>query len=163
MDYFSDDTVGHILCNEGHKTSKSHNNFLTTARSALDADELKGSEPPSWEPNGSLSPAGFIFCPNGSESPALPPAVTNGSLAVEAGSLGWAAKGSVAAAAAAVSLDLAAKRSGSGASAVEQKGSSEPENGSCEEKGALEEEFGKKESAAKGSEPLKGSPPKGSA
>lgn len=107
---------------------------------------------------------GFIFCPNGSESAPLPPALMNGSLAVEAGSLGRAAKGSgaAAAAAAAASLDLAAKRSGSGAPAVVPNGSAEAEKGSCEEKGALEG-CEKKESAAKGSEPLKGSPPNGSA
>lgn len=100
--------------------------------------------------------------PNGSDSATPLPAELNGSVPAKAGLLGLEVKGSEpASGAAAVSLSLAANRSGSGMPAVVPNGSAEAEKGSSEEKGALEVCV-KKESAAKGSVPLNGSPPNGS-
>lgn len=138
-----------------------------TARSETAEEQLKGSVPPSWEPNGSASPVEFTLPPNRSESATLFPEELKGSLATEVGSAGLEAKRSESAAGsavgeAAVSLGLEANRSGSGIPVVVLNGSAGAEKGSSEEKGALEVCL-KKESAAKGSDPLKGSPPNGSA
>lgn len=133
------------------------------ARSELATEQLKGSVPTSWEPNGSASPVVFTLPPNRSGSATLLPEELKGSLATEVRFAGLEAKRSESAAAsAAVSLGLDANRSGSGTPVVVPNGSAEAEKGSSEEKGALEVCL-KKESAAKGSDPLNGSPPNGSA
>lgn len=136
--------------------------LLTTARSELGEEQVKGSFPPSWEPNGSASLVLVILPPNGSESAVLFPLELNGSSGATAGLVDLEVKGSGPAGAAAVSFILDANRSGSGLPEVVLNGSAEAEKRSSEEKGALEVCV-KKLSAAKGSEPLNGSPPKGSA
>lgn len=138
----------------------------TTARSELADEQLKGSAPPSWEPNGSASPTAFTLPPNRSGSAVLFPEELNGSLATGVTFADLEAKRSDSTAgstagADAVSLGLDANRSGSGTPVVVPNGSAEAEKGSSEEKGALEVCL-KKESAAKGSDPLNGSPPNGS-
>lgn len=135
---------------------------LTSARSELGGEQLKGSVLPSFEQNGSTSPEMFILPPNRSESAFLGPVEQKGSLDAGAGLVVLEANGSwTAAGGEAVSFSLAANRSGSGMPGVVPNGSAGAENGSSEEKAELEV-CAKKESAANGSEPLNGSPPKGS-
>lgn len=134
---------------------------LTSARSELGGEQLKGSVLPSCEQNGSTSPEMFILPPNRSESAFLVPVELKGSLDAGAGLVVLEANGSwTAAGGEAVSFSLAANRSGSGIPVV-PNGSAGAEKGSSEEKAELEV-CAKKESAANGSESLNGSPPKGS-
>lgn len=132
--------------------------LLTTARSELDEEELKGSVPPSCVRNGSPSAAVLICPPNGSESVILFPVLVNGSLfAVDL----KAKRSGAAAGGATGSFTFDANRSGSELLVGVPNGLAEAEKGSSVEKAVLEV-CAKKESAANGSEPLNGSPPNGS-